>query len=162
MVAQLIEYFYEGDILEAVGRVLRRIEGAYALGILCADFPDQLIAVRKDSPLILGYGDGCNFLASDVTALIKYTREVYYLDDGEIAELTADETELNAEVDKAVAAMESCLLAMKFDQGLAAVMNAVRAGNRYMEKTAPWSLAKTRCSTPRPTRSAGSRCCSRR
>ena len=90
VVAQLIEYFYEGDILEAVGRVLRRIEGAYALGILCADFPDQLIAVRKDSPLILGYGDGCNFLASDVTAIIRHTRKVGYMEDGEVAVLTRD------------------------------------------------------------------------
>ena len=90
VVAQLIEYFYEGDILEAVGRVLRRIEGAYALGILCADFPDQIIAVRKDSPLILGYGDGCNFLASDVTAIIRHTRKVSYMEDGEVAVLTRD------------------------------------------------------------------------
>ena len=90
VVAQLIEYFYQGDILEAVGRVLRRIEGAYALGILCADFPDQLIAVRKDSPLILGYGDGCNFLASDVTAIIRHTRKVGYMEDGEMAVLTRD------------------------------------------------------------------------
>ena len=90
VVAQLTEYFYQGDILEAVGRVLRRIEGAYALGILCADFPDQLIAVRKDSPLILGYGDGCNFLASDVTAIIRHTRKVGYMEDGEVAVLTRD------------------------------------------------------------------------
>ena len=70
--------------------MLHRIQGAYALGIICADEPDQLIAVRKDSPLILGYGKGCNFLASDVTAIIKYTREVGYLDDGEVAVLTKD------------------------------------------------------------------------
>ena len=93
VVAQLVEYFCEHDgvgILEAVGRCLRRIEGAYALGILCADAPDQIIAVRKDSPLILGYGDGCSFLASDVTALIRHTRRVGYMDDGEVAVLTKD------------------------------------------------------------------------
>ncbi len=90
VVAQLIEYFYQGDLLEAVARVLHRIEGAYALGILCADLPDQLIAVRKDSPLILGYGDGCSFLASDVTAILKHTREVGYMEDGELAVLTRD------------------------------------------------------------------------
>ena len=73
VIAQLIEYFYEGDILAAVGRVLHRIQGAYALGILCDDFPDTLIAVRKDSPLILGYGEGCSFLASDVTAILRHT-----------------------------------------------------------------------------------------
>ena len=90
VVAQLIEYFYDGDILQAVGRVLHRIQGAYALGIICADEPDRLIAVRKDSPLILGLGQGFNFLASDVTALIKYTRDVIYLEDGELAELTRE------------------------------------------------------------------------
>ena len=88
VVAQLIEYFYQGDLLSAVGRVLHRIQGAYALGILCADCPDQLIAVRKDSPLILGYGEGCSFLASDVTAILRRTRQVSYMEDGEIAVLT--------------------------------------------------------------------------
>ena len=90
VVAQLIEYFYDGDLLQAVGRVLHRIEGAYALGILCADCPDQLIAVRRDSPLILGIGAGENFLASDVTALIRHTREVIYMEDGELAVLTRE------------------------------------------------------------------------
>ena len=90
VVAQLLEYYYRGDLMEAVTKVLHRIEGAYALGILCADCPDRLIAARKDSPLILGYGDGFSFLASDVTAIIKYTREVCYLEDGEIAVLTRD------------------------------------------------------------------------
>ena len=93
VVAQLVEYFYEDgkvDILDAVGRCLHRIEGAYALGILCADTPDQIIAVRKDSPLILGYGDGCHFLASDVTAILRHTRRVSYMDDGDLAVLTRD------------------------------------------------------------------------
>ena len=90
VVAQLIEYFYHGDLLQAVGRVLHRVEGAYALGILCADTPDQLIAVRRDSPLILGVGEGENFLASDVTAIIKHTREVIYMEDGEVAVLTRE------------------------------------------------------------------------
>ncbi len=93
VVAQLVEYFYEDgkvDILEAVGRCLHRIEGAYALGILCADAPEQMIAVRKDSPLILGFGDGCSFLASDVTAILRHTRRVAYLDDGDTAVLTRE------------------------------------------------------------------------
>ena len=92
VVAQLLEFYYNEchDFLEAVGRVLRRIEGAYALGMLCADCPDRIIAARKDAPLLLGYGKGCNFLASDVTAIIKHTRDVAYMDDGEIAVLTAD------------------------------------------------------------------------
>lgn len=90
VVAQLLEYYYNGDVLDAVAKVLAKIEGAYALGIICADYPDQIVAARKDSPLILGYGDGFKLLASDVTAVIKYTREVAYLDDGEVAVLNAD------------------------------------------------------------------------
>lgn len=92
VVAHLVEYFQKdgADILTAVGRCLRRIEGAYALGIISADEPDRLIAVRKDSPLILGYGDGCTFLASDITAILRHTRRVSYMDDGEAAVLTRD------------------------------------------------------------------------
>ena len=90
VVAQLLEYYYKGDIVEATYKVLHRIQGSYALGIVCADNPDQLVAARKDSPLVLGYGQGCNFLASDVTALIKYTKTVSYMEDGELAILTRD------------------------------------------------------------------------
>jgi glucosamine--fructose-6-phosphate aminotransferase (isomerizing) len=92
VVAQLLEFHYNEchNMLEAVGRVLRRIEGSYALGIICADYPNALIAARKDAPLLLGYGKGQNFIASDVTAILKYTREVSYMDDGEIAVVTAD------------------------------------------------------------------------
>ncbi len=90
VVAQLLDYYYKGDLLDAVSKVLHRIQGAYALGIVCADEPDKLVAVRKDSPLILGLGQGFTMLASDVTALIRYTREVCYLDDGEMAVLTPE------------------------------------------------------------------------
>lgn len=96
VVAQLLEFYYNEchNFLEAVGRVLRRIEGAYALGMLCADCPDRIIAARKDAPLLLGYGKGCNFLASDVTAIIKHTRDVAYMEDGEVAVLTRDGIEV--------------------------------------------------------------------
>ena len=94
VVAQLLQYYYAGDLLDAVFKVLHRIEGAYALGIVCADEPDRLVAVRKDSPLILGFGDGFQMLASDVTAVIKYTREVCYLDDGDVAVLTPDHVQI--------------------------------------------------------------------
>ena len=92
VVAQLLEYHYKqtGDIMQAVYRVLHRIEGAYALGILCADLPDAFIAARKDAPLLLGYGEGCSFIASDVTAIIRHTREVSYMEDGEVAVVRAD------------------------------------------------------------------------
>ncbi len=93
VVAQLLEYFYNhngGDIMAAVYKVLDRIEGAYALGILCRDLPDSFIAARKDAPLLLGYGEGCSFIASDVTAIIKHTRDVSYMEDGEVAVVSAD------------------------------------------------------------------------
>ena len=92
VVAQLLEYFYDscGDFMASVYRVLDRIEGAYALGIICRDVPDSFVAARKDAPLLLGYGDGCNFIASDVTALIKHTRDVAYMNDGEVALVSAD------------------------------------------------------------------------
>ncbi len=92
VVAQLLEYYYNesGNMLDSVSRVLHRIEGSYAFGIICSDFPNALIAARKDSPLILGYGKNGNFIASDVTAVIKYTRDVAYMDDGEVAVVTPD------------------------------------------------------------------------
>ena len=90
VVAQLLEFYYResGNMLDSVTRVLHRIEGSYAFGIICSDYPDALIAARKDSPLILGYGKNGNFIASDVTAILKYTREVAYMDDGEVAVIT--------------------------------------------------------------------------
>ena len=92
VVAQLLDYYYAAsrDVFEAVNSMLSAVEGAYALGIVCADAPDRLIAARKDAPLLLGYGDGENFIASDVTALVKYTRDVVYMDDGEVAVLGRD------------------------------------------------------------------------
>lgn len=90
--AQLLEYYYDEceNMLEAIGKLIRRIEGAYAFGIICSDYPNALIAVRKDAPLILGYGETGNFIASDVTAIIRYTRDVAYMADGEIAVVTAE------------------------------------------------------------------------
>ena len=110
VVAHLLDYYYKGDILEATEKVLHRIEGAYGLGIVCDDQPDQLIAARKDSPLVLGYGDGFQMLASDVTALIKYTRKVSYMEDGEIAVLTRQGVtvynHLRQKVDKEIATVD--------------------------------------------------------
>ena len=99
VVAQLLEYCYGevGTARDALYMVLHRIEGAYALGIIQADDPDTIYAARKDAPLLIGYGDGCNYIASDVTALVKYTREVSYMEDGEVAVITRDSVEvLNA------------------------------------------------------------------
>lgn len=96
VVAQLLEHYFTGcgDIFDAVFKVLHRIEGAYALGIICADAPDRFIAARKDAPLILGYGQGANFIASDVTAIIKHTRDIAYMDDGDVAIISSSGIEV--------------------------------------------------------------------
>ena len=92
VIVQLMEYFYSKnpDITEAVYSVLQHIKGAYAMGIVCSDYPEQIIAVKKDAPLLIGYGDGCNFIASDVTALLSHTRQVSYMEDGEVAFITSE------------------------------------------------------------------------
>ena len=91
VVAQLLDWYYRDsrDVFEAVTSMLSAVEGTYALGILCTDTPDRLIAARKDAPLLLGYGEGENFIASDVTALLRHTRDVVYMDDGELAVVSA-------------------------------------------------------------------------
>lgn len=90
VLAHMLDYYYKGNPLEAITKVLHRVEGSYALGILFADCPDQLFAARKDSPLIVGQNeDGC-FIASDVPAILKYTRKVYYVDNQEVVRLRAD------------------------------------------------------------------------
>ena len=96
VIVQLLEYYYrkKSDLLEAVYTVLNRIKGAYALGILCSDFPDQIIAARKDAPLLIGYGQDGNYIASDVTALLAHTRTVTYMEDDEVAVITADSVEI--------------------------------------------------------------------
>jgi glucosamine--fructose-6-phosphate aminotransferase (isomerizing) len=88
VIVHLLEMYDSGDIKTAVMKTVARLEGSYALGVLCADRPDTLFAVREASPLILGVGIGENYFASDVTALVSYTKNAVYLDDGEFAELT--------------------------------------------------------------------------
>ncbi len=90
VIAHMVEYYYEGDIIETVIKVMNRVEGSYALGIICSDYPDQFIAVRKDSPLIIGLGENENFIASDIPAILSHTRKVYHLEDKEIAVLKQD------------------------------------------------------------------------
>ena len=96
VVAHLINYFYEqtGDIFESVLNATHRLEGSYALGVICRDYPDRIIAARKESPLIVGLGQGENFIASDVPAVLEHTREVYFLDQKQIAVLYADHVDL--------------------------------------------------------------------
>ena len=96
VIVQLLEYYYVkmGNLMDAVYAVLDRIRGAYAMGILCSDFPGQMIAARKDAPLLIGYGEEANFIASDVTALLEHTRTVTYMEDGEVAILTDNSVEI--------------------------------------------------------------------
>ena len=90
VVVHLLDMYYTGDLKRAVMKTVARLEGSYALGVLCDEKPGELIAVKNASPLILGVGAGENFFASDVTALIGHTRTVIYLEDGEFASLTPD------------------------------------------------------------------------
>lgn len=89
-VAQLLDYYYQGNPLEAIIKVMLRIEGSYSLGIMFADHPDRVYAARKDSPLIAGIASDGSYIASDVTAILKHTRDVYYIDNQEIACLSKD------------------------------------------------------------------------
>ncbi len=88
VIAHLIRDCYQGDFLNAVIDAVKQLKGAYALAIVCANEPDKVIAVRKDSPLVIGLGKGENFIASDIPAILEYTRDVYLIDNGTIAVLT--------------------------------------------------------------------------
>lgn len=88
VIAHLLDYYYNGDIMEALCKVIGAVRGSYALGVLCADLPGEIIAARHDSPLIVGLGDGENFIASDIPAFLARTRDYYTIDDGEIVRLS--------------------------------------------------------------------------
>lgn len=90
VIVHLIEMYYKGDLKKAVIKTSARLEGSYALGVVCTDEPEKVYVARESSPLILGVGVGENYFASDVTALVSYTRNAIYLDDGEFAEITPD------------------------------------------------------------------------
>ena len=90
VVAHLLDYYYKGNPLEAITKVMHRVEGSYALGIIFKDHPEELYAVRKDSPLIVGECEHGNIIASDVPAVLKYTRDVYFINNEEIAKLALD------------------------------------------------------------------------
>ncbi|MBP3592950.1 MAG: glutamine--fructose-6-phosphate transaminase (isomerizing) [Lachnospiraceae bacterium] len=96
VIVQLMEYYYKkySNLMDAVYAVLNRIKGAYAMGILCSDYPEQMLAARKDAPLLIGYGEKENFIASDVTALLSHTRTVTYMEDDEVALITADSVQI--------------------------------------------------------------------
>lgn len=88
VIAHLLDYYYKGNPLEAITKIMHRIEGSYALGIIFKDHPEELYAVRKDSPLIVGHTENGNIIASDVPAVLKYTRDVYFIENEEIVRMT--------------------------------------------------------------------------
>lgn len=101
VIAHLVEYYYTGNMVETVAKVASKVDGSYALGILCEDEPDSFVAVRKESPLIVGLGDGENFIASDIPAILSHTRDVYFLENNEIVVLKSDDVKVyNTEGDE--------------------------------------------------------------
>lgn len=106
VMAHLIDFHYKGDIVEAVINSINEVEGSYALGVICKDCDDKFVAARKDSPLVVGLGENENFIASDIPAILEYTRDVYILEDKEIVVLSGDNVKVfnnyGAEVKKEV------------------------------------------------------------
>ena len=88
--AHMVSKYYEGNLLDAVYKATARFRGAYALGVVCADNANELVAVRKDSPLVVGLGEDENMIASDIPAILKYTRNVYFLENGEFVHILGD------------------------------------------------------------------------
>ncbi len=88
VIAHLLDYYYQGNPLQAITKIMHRMEGSYALGIMFREHPEELYAVRKDSPLIVGQTDGGSIIASDVPAVLRYTRDVYFIENEEIVRMT--------------------------------------------------------------------------
>ena len=100
--AHLLEEFYDGNLVEAVRKALTRVQGSYAVGVVSVREPDKLVAARKDSPLIVGLGQGENFIASDIPAILNHTRDVYLVEDGDIVLLTKEKAVILDELDQEV------------------------------------------------------------
>ncbi len=94
VIAHLVEYYYKGDLVQAVMETIDELEGSYALGVICSDCKDTFVAARKDSPLIVGVGKGENFIASDIPAILEHTRDIYILEDKEVVVLTGSEVKV--------------------------------------------------------------------
>ena len=110
VLAHMLDYYYKGDPLEAISKVLTRVEGSYALGIIWKDHPGKLFAVRKDSPLIVGKAENGCFIASDVPAILKYTRNVYFMENMEIVCMDRDQVHFynldQEEIEKEISVIE--------------------------------------------------------
>ena len=94
VIAQLIGIYYDGDLHEAVNKAVAQMRGAYAIGVIAAAEPDKIVAVRKDAPLIAGIGKGCNYIASDIPAIMERSRQVYFIENDETIVVTADKIEI--------------------------------------------------------------------
>lgn len=94
VIAHLVDYYYSGDVVEAVSKAVEKLDGSYALGVISSEEPEKLVAIRKDSPLIVGLGDGENFIASDIPAILNHTRDIYLIEDKEIVILTRENVEI--------------------------------------------------------------------
>ena len=110
VLVNLISECYTGDFVQAVASALRRVNGTYGLAVLCTDYPDTIVVARHGSPLVIGLGDGCNFAASDIAAFAAYTRNVIYLNDGDLAVLTPESVDLrtieNTPIERAVSSID--------------------------------------------------------
>lgn len=102
VIAHLIGIYYDGDLHQAVNRAVEQMRGAYAIGVIAAKEPDKLVAVRKDAPLVAGIGKGCNFIASDIPALLKYVRKIYLIENNETVVMTKDKITIYNEHQKVV------------------------------------------------------------
>ncbi|MGN0710980.1 MAG: glutamine--fructose-6-phosphate transaminase (isomerizing) [Anaerovoracaceae bacterium] len=102
VIAHLIGIYYDGDLQEAVHKAVEKMRGAYAIGVIAAAEPDKIVAVRKDAPLIAGLGEGCNFIASDIPALLKHVRKIYLIENNEMVVATADSVKIYNEDRKEV------------------------------------------------------------
>lgn len=90
VVAHLFDFYYDGDMVDTLIKVIDKIRGSYALAVMCTEKPDEIVAVRKDSPMLIGLGDGENYIASDIPAVLEYTKDYYLLNDNEIVVLKRD------------------------------------------------------------------------
>ena len=169
MLAHLIGELYDGNLEEAVAAALRDVDGAYGIVVLSADEPGTLVAARNGSPIVLGIGEGENFVASDPSALLDHTRSVVYLDDGEMAVLTADGYRVRnlttRQIDKPVNQIEWDLATIErggFDHFMLkeifeqpeSIENTMRG--HLLEETATSASTASSCPTPMPRRSSGS------
>lgn len=98
VIVHLIRHYYKEDLHDAVNEAVARMRGAYAIGVLCADEPEKIVVCRKDSPLLIGIGDGENFIASDIPAILKYTKDVLFLENNETAVITKDSVQIYGEL----------------------------------------------------------------